>query len=62
MTDPVWMKWVIWPDCATCERKGFFVDPNTGWPSECTACKTGREKAIKNAQSYNRRELKAGRA
>jgi hypothetical protein len=60
MSEPVWMKYVKWPECPDCNGKGVRVDPKTQWPEECLRCKSGRESAIKNAQSYRRRAMKRG--
>lgn len=61
MSEPAWMKWVVWPDCKHCLGKGFYVDAVTNWPTECRSCESARKDAIKRAQSHQRKERKEGR-
>lgn len=60
MSAEKWMKYVNWPACSDCEGKGFVTKSPTSFPEECARCKTSRENAVKNAQSYRRRALKSG--
>lgn len=61
MSEPNWAKYVVWPECRRCNSKGFVTRGPDAFPEECQQCKGGREAAVKNAQSYRRREVKAGR-